>query len=132
MRVGWGRLSIAAVPWGFGKWFGARGALLARTLEQSAPDAFWLGDNRGRPRLWPDPRHFAQGRSRGFGVLPGSDPLPMASGARQAGRYGFSLHAAFDPERPAASLRAALRDANARPEPFGTRERALPFVRDQV
>lgn len=123
---------LAVVPWGFGKWWFARGAIVASLLAREDPARFFLGDNGGRPRLGRRPLLFEAAERRGFRVIPGSDPFPLAHHAARAGSYGFRLAAALDPRRPAATLKAALADRAMRPVPYGTRARLLPFVRNQV
>lgn len=123
--------AIAVVPWGFGKWWGARGRVVEALLTAPRPGLF-LGDNSGRPAVAAEPTHFERARSLGIGVLPGSDPLPFPWHARLVGRYGFALPDAFDPVTPAARLRAALRQATDSPERFGRRASLPEFVRSQL
>jgi hypothetical protein len=124
--------ALPVIPWGFGKWLGARGALLARQLESGVSSPFFLGDNGGRPWFWPEPAPFRRAAHKRIAVLPGSDPLPFASEATRAGGHGFRLRAPFEPERPAASLKSALRRADTAIEAFGRREGALRFARNQL
>ncbi len=122
----------AVVPWGFGKWWGRRGRLLAGLVDAADPGWFFLGDNGGRPRGVPALGLFRQAAARGVRVLPGSDPLPFPGHAARAGSYGFVLERPLDSERPAASLLAALADPATRPRPYGRRRSPLPFVVDQL
>ncbi|MEM8783606.1 MAG: hypothetical protein AAGE65_12220 [Planctomycetota bacterium] len=101
-----GRQALPVVPYGFGKWTGKRGAAVSRLIEsqslQNAPRLV-LGDNGGRPTLGPRPPHFDQAAAHRVTILPGTDPLPLRSCRRQAGRFGVRVQGpirrdAFVPE----------------------------------
>jgi hypothetical protein len=123
--------AAAVLPWGVGKWLGARGAVVARIL--AAPE--WrhvsLGDNGNRLELGPEPKEFAAARRSGRAVLPGSDPLPLRGEESRVGAYGFAVDVALDPLRPAASLLALLKSASAFVV-FGRRQPLRRFVGNQV
>ena len=126
---------IPAMPWGFGKWWGARGRVLEQCLASAAPDAPLLGDNGGRPRGWPTPGPLRRWRAAGR-LLNGSDPLPLAAGVERVGSYGVTWRQRLDPDRPLASLKAALGDPTTRFAPWnapgGGRVGPFRFVRDQI
>lgn len=124
--------AVAVVPWGFGKWWLRRGALVARALELGSPGRLFLGDNGGRLAPSLRPRLFAIARRHGIAVLPGSDPLPFPREVERVASYGFVLEAAVDPARPGESLRQALRTVVEDPPTFGSRAGLLPFVRSQL
>lgn len=124
--------AICVLPWGFGKWTGARGKLVSELLAENRDENFFLGDNAGRLGLWPEPRDFDRARKARLKVLPGSDPLPFKSGVRSAGRFGFALPAAVSRERPFDSLCQMLIKNRLDPEPFGKLESLLPFMFNQV
>lgn len=117
----------AILPWGAGKWMGARGKVIAALAREAAPGGWLWGDNAGRPRGWPDPAVF---KTRP--VLPGTDPLPLAAAEAEAGRYGIVLEGALDPARPAEDICARLIALTAQPPMFGTRTGPLGFVTRQV
>lgn len=123
--------AVAGIPWGFGKWWFGRGALVEEVVRDASPDSLFLGDNGGRPQGAREHRLFRLARERGLKILPGSDPLPFAHQASAAGSYGFRLAATPDPEAPATSIARAIRAA-ACPDTFGRREGPVGFVRDQV
>lgn len=127
--------ALPVIPWGAGKWLGSRGTLLGALLAESRGAELYLGDESGRPVFWPTPRHLEQAEALGVRNLPGTDPLPFPHETERAGSFGFRLRlqaaADFDPARPAASLRNAIR-AGARPETFGRLEGPLRFLRNQV
>ncbi len=54
--------AAAVLPWGVGKWLGARGAVVARVLADPAWRDVFLGDNGNRLELGPDPKHFTAAR----------------------------------------------------------------------
>lgn len=81
--------AMVVLPWGFGKWTGARRERLLG-LVASRGDAIVLGDSAARPVGLSDPVLDA-GRRAGLAVLPGTDPLPLNSHASRAGRYALSV-----------------------------------------
>jgi hypothetical protein len=119
--------ALPVLPWGFGKWWGRRGAVVAETLGHDGE--LFLGDNGGR--LGPEPALFRQARKLGIRLLPGSDPLPFARHAGLAGSYGFVLPHAVDTDRPAATLLRRIRESG-QPRAFGRRAGLPRFLRDQV
>ncbi|MGH2570752.1 MAG: hypothetical protein ACRDGR_05980, partial [bacterium] len=124
--------ALPVVPWGFGKWWFGRGKILAGLVESQDPSSFFLGDNRARLRGTPRPRLFARAKARGIRVLPGTDPLPFPAEEGLAGSYGFALDGAIELDRPAAHLKARLRDGGTAVLPYGRGEGIVPFVRNQV
>lgn len=123
---------LAVLPWGFGKWWGARGKALVRFLEQVAPGTVFLGDNRGRPAFAAPPRPFALADHRGILSLPGSDPLPLAAESDAVGRYGFKLEGAVDLARPAAGILRLLQNLEQQPRAIGQRQHLAPFLARQM
>jgi len=123
---------VPVVPWGFGKWWFARGRLLAELLAAPSPGRWFVGDNAGRPRLSRRPALFARAAEHGVFVLPGSDPLPLSGQEDKPGRCGFRLAIATNAQQPAAAVLAALRECERQPETFGRYEGLSGFARDQV
>ncbi len=132
---------IAVLPWGFGKWLGRRGRVLAAYLEQAPRPAVCLGDNGGRPRFWPTPRLLrrwsAADSEAGAGrCLPGSDPLQLADGVGRVGSYGVEWQQQLDPRHPLADLKTALSspltELRTFASPGGGRVGPWRFVRDQL
>lgn len=121
--------AVPVLPWGFGKWWGKRGALVDRVLERD-DEPFCLGDNGGRLQHGLPPRAFGRAQEHGIPVLPGSDPLALPDEINKLGRYGFVLEG-LDPERPATSLKQRLRTL-VQPEVFGRREWLWRFCRNQA
>jgi hypothetical protein len=124
--------ALPVLPWGFGKWLGIRGRLVAGQIATGRPGELFLGDNGGRPAMFPRPRLFARAEARGLAVLPGSDPLPFAREVAKAARYGFVLEGPFDAAAPFAAIRRVLTGLSASPEPFGRLERWSTFVHRQI
>ena len=123
--------AVAVLPWGVGKWLGARGAVVTRILADPQWRHVLLGDNGNRLELGPDPAEFAAARRAGRAVLPGSDPLPLRGEEARVGAYGFAADVTLDPLRPAASLLALLKSASAFVV-FGRRQPLGRFVGNQV
>jgi hypothetical protein len=119
--------ALPVLPWGFGKWWGWRGSVVAEALGQDGE--LFLGDNGGR--LGPEPALFRQARKLGIRLLPGSDPLPFSRHMGLAGSYGFVLPHAVDTDRPAETLLRRIRESG-QPRAFGRRAGLSRFLRDQV
>ena len=130
-RVRWSG-ALPVIPWGFGKWWFYRGALVEEVVCRAERPDLCLGDNAGRPQIGGWPRLFREAEARGIPVLPGSDPLPFPEQAGRAGSYGFLLAAGFDEQRPARSLRQALRSLTAPPRTYGRCRDLAGFCRDQL
>lgn len=125
--------AIPVLPWGFGKWLGARGQCVRALVGAASPGTLFLGDNSGRPIGTPDPAPFRLGKRKGIAILPGSDPLPFPSEYDRAGRTGFVLE--FD-DGPSSACdwshirRRIFQLMYARR--FGPLERPLRFLRNQA
>jgi hypothetical protein len=123
--------AAAVLPWGVGKWFGARGAVVDRILADPQWSHVHLGDNGNRLALSPDPQRFAAARRAGRAVLPGSDPLPLPGDEARVGAYGLAIDVDLDELRPAAALLAALE--NGAPfAAFGRRSGVTDFIGKQL
>ena len=123
--------AAAVLPWGVGKWLGARGAVVARILAAPEWRHVLLGDNGNRLELGPDPAEFAAARRAGRAVLPGSDPLPLRGEEARVGAYGFAVDVALDRLRLAAGLLALLKSGSTFVV-FGRRQPLVRFVGNQV
>lgn len=123
--------AIAVLPWGFGKWWGGRGRLVADELRRRGRTVM-VGDNAGRPRGSRPHPIFRLARELGVPVLPGSDPLDLAHHLTRAGSYGLELPAPLDALAPAADLRARLREPPASPPVSGRRIGPARFALDQA
>lgn len=124
--------AVVVLPWGFGKWWGRRGHIIRRLLDQGGATSFYLGDNSGRPKFLPSPSEFSSATARGMHILPGTDPLPFPEEASRVGRFGFCLHAAVSTEMPAADLKRMLSDQETKPIAYGRGEGLLRFIRNQM
>lgn len=123
---------VAVIPWGFGKWRGARGREVRVVLHEFAEEPVWLGDSAGRLDVGPTPPLLQDAERDGRIVLPGSDPLPLRGHEHRLGRCGFGLH--VDPlgADPAIRIRTALRTLDESPPRYGSYERLLPFLDAQI
>jgi hypothetical protein len=124
--------AVAVVPWGFGKWWGRRGRLVRAAFEAHPVERLFAGDNGGRWHPAGAPRLLRELRSRGYRVIPGSDPLPLPGQLRRVGGAGLRVGGRPDPDRPAAWLRALLQDRATEPVPFGGGVGLTEFVGSQV
>ncbi len=124
--------AVAAVPWGFGKWWLRRGELLGRYLRGGGSTKVFLGDNANRLQWAMPPALFRWGAAHGVAVLPGTDPLPFPTEATNVGSYGFVLNGAGDRDRPAASIVSLLKAGSGQPPVYGRRESVVSFCLNQV
>jgi hypothetical protein len=125
------RGGIPVVPWGFGKWWLRRGAVVRAALE-GGPATLFLGDNGGRAVLGGHPRLFRRAEALGVPVLPGSDPLPFPDHQGRAGSYGFVLEGALPLDAPAGSLRERIGALRSQPLTYGRLRPPGRFAVDQV
>ena len=126
------RGAIPVIPWGAGKWLGARGRMIKQLLLNQDGPPFFLGDTRNRPVFWPKSSIFKRAADQGLKILPGSDPLPLSSQEKFPGSYGFGLRGDINADYPFASIKKLLFDPETLVFPYGKGERSFPFFRDQV
>ena len=126
------RGALAVLPWGFGKWWFTRGRIAGEIIDSTEGEAFFLGDNGGRPELSPQPSLFRRGRRRGIRVLPGSDPLPFSNQSAAVGSFGFVLAGRLDAQRPGDSIKAAILGHAGEFQTYGRGENLVSFCRQQV
>ena len=124
--------AVAVAPWGFGKWTGARGRLIAELLSDGLEVRLYAGDNGGRPRRSRRPRLFAVAERHGKLVLPGTDPLPFPGEVTKVGRYGFVADVHLDRRRPLAALRRWLERQEQSPRSYGELEGVWTFAQRQI
>ena len=124
--------AIPVVPWGFGKWTGRRGRLIAELFAEPAAALLYAGDNGGRPGAFRRPKLLALAERHGKLVLPGTDPLPFPGEISKVGRYGFVAELGLDRARPFASLRRWLERQQRSPRRYGRLERPWTFLDRQV
>jgi hypothetical protein len=120
--------AVPVLSWAPGKWFFRRGRIIRSLIESGRPDQFLIGDTTLRPMGWPEPLLMRAARARGFRLVAGSDPLPFAGEERVAGRYGVRLEGPFEPDQPAASLRALLQRPDTRIALAGSRGGVLSVL----
>jgi hypothetical protein len=123
---------LAAVPWGFGKWTGQRGAQVRRLFEQRPPDSMFVGDNGGRVEQLGLPELIRTARDAGFRVLPGTDPFPFGGDHHRVGGFGFAADFEPDLEHPWAELRTWLEARAASPAAYGRALGPFRFVFNQA
>lgn len=124
---------LPVIPWGAGKWTGQRGQTVRQLIHRAPPGPrLFLGDNGGRPLGWPRPALFGEAERRGIPILPGSDPLPIRSGAGRPGGFGFFLRETVRPEYAAQDLKEILLEPMAKIHPYGRLESPYGFIRNQT
>lgn len=123
---------IPVIPWGVGKWIGKRGKILHNLLTESNSPLLFLGDNGGRPLFWSRPFYFQQAETKGLRILPGTDPLPLASESSRTGSFGFTIQDSLSWEKPGKHIKQMLLDPNISLEPYGSLENPMGFIRNQL
>jgi hypothetical protein len=123
---------IVVLPWGVGKWLGARKHVIASLLMDIRDTEIFLGDSGNRPFFWPLPDFFKPAGQRPPGNLPGSDPLPLAHQEKRIGSYGFLLQGPLNQDLPFQDLRKKLIENSTPIKTFGEPERLLPFLSNQA
>ncbi|CAN5763234.1 hypothetical protein BH23GEM11_BH23GEM11_20730 [soil metagenome] len=128
--------AISILPWGFGKWWLARGRVISDMLDTARELGLHVGDNGNRPGGSPRPRLLARARREGILDLPGSDPLPFPGHARRAASFGFLVPGDPDRSRPGSVVRAGLASfaetGESPPSVEAGRRGALAFAGDQL
>ncbi|MEX2150333.1 MAG: hypothetical protein WD793_08950 [Steroidobacteraceae bacterium] len=124
--------AISVLPWGFGKWLGARGRQIENAFSSGAPERLFAGDNGGRIGSLPMPRLIRRAAARGFHVLPGSDPFPFAGDHRRVGAFGFLARTELPESAPWRALRRWLLGSTGSPLPYGRGCNPLRFALNQV
>lgn len=123
---------IPVLAWSPGKWMFARGKMVQGLLERFSPGELLVGDTSLRPVWWGMPRLLADAQERGFTLVAGSDPLPVAGEEQVCGTYGTLLDVSFDPARPVQSLREALCRPAVKTRLVGRRAGAIEAVVRQI
>lgn len=123
---------IPVIPWGFGKWIGCRGNLIKALITSLEVHDFLLGDNGGRPFLLPTPHLFKLAEEKGIKIIPGSDPLPIASEGERVGSFGLSFYGAISKSYPAKDLKRYLVDPMIQYQTFGRLENPIRFLCNQL
>jgi hypothetical protein len=111
--------ALPVVPWGFGKWLGARGARVRELLDSHQSGSLFVGDNGGRLAWSGLPRLVADAERTGHRILPGSDPFPFGNDYRRVGAFGFIANISSDDAATWTTLRAWLETSVASPEGYG-------------
>jgi hypothetical protein len=124
--------AVTVVPWGFGKWLGARGRKVGAAVQDLGGRGLFLGDNGGRLAGTPAPTLIRRGARKGVLNLPGSDPLPFPAQEERVGIAGFVLPGELHRHRPAATFRELMRQMQEQPDTFGRGAGILEFVTSQV
>jgi len=122
---------IATLNWAPGKWFFARGKVIATQINENSANDFFIGETTLRNTLWPEPKLIKQAKSRGFSIIAGSDPLPFKGEENRIGSFGFLIEGKFDPDNPAQSLRDLINKNRKDIQIIGKRNNVFTFAKRQ-
>ena len=125
------RSGIPLIPWGFAKWFGKRGKILYRLLNQPNDFQFVLGDNGGRAAFIPRPKFFNVADQKGIRIFPGSDPMPLKTEYSRAGSFGFLANVSLPEKEPANFIKSIIDNSSVKFEPYGNLLGLYPFLKNQ-
>lgn len=123
--------AVTVLPWGFGKWIGARGKLIRAVLRKNGPDVLFVGDNGGRLASVAAPILMRQAVHEGFKVLPGTDPFPFGADYSRVGGFGFLADIHPGELSPWRRLRDWLISSRESPTAFGTALTPARFLFNQ-
>ena len=112
---------IPVLSWAPGKWFFKRGRIVRQLLGQFKPGELLIGDTSLRPTVWAEPLLMRRARKMGFGILAGSDTLPVPGDETYAGSYVSETDEPFDEKAPLESMREAFRRPGLKTVRFGKR-----------
>jgi hypothetical protein len=124
--------ALPVIPWGVGKWFGRRGDLVRRLIDQDEIRPLFLGDNGNRPVFWPRPKIFDRAEEKEIYILPGSDPLPFPSEIEKIGRIGFKIDGSINPDHPGRDIKKILHNPDIKLQSYGSRETPFRFFWNQL
>jgi hypothetical protein len=123
---------LAVLPWGAGKWLGTRGKQIEACIRSIELENIYLGDNGGRPTIWPTPKLFSVAARRGIKILPGSDPLFFEMELGRIGSYGGMMRGECSRAYPAHDFKELLRSQDIEIYPFGKGIKPFLFIKLQI
>ena len=125
------RGALPVLPWGVGKWLGARGRLVEALSADPELRTLFIGDNGNRPRVWPSQRLNHLQKQLGKPLISGTDPLPLQGEERRVGSFGTKCEAEIDPLSPCATLMEQLNEG-VDWSPYGCAAVGTTFLRTQI
>ncbi len=123
---------LPVLPYGVGKWRGARGKVLDRLIYGPQKAGLFLGDNAGRLAMAGEPTQFAQAQKHGIWTLHGTDPLPIASQADRVARAVTILEGDIDRQSPAASVKILIEASDKQPGAYFSGSGIFSFLKLQI
>lgn len=123
---------LPVLPYGVGKWRGARGKVLDRVIHGPHKDKLFLGDNAGRLAIAGEPTQLAEAQKHGIWTLHGTDPLPIASQVDRVARAVTILEGDIDRQAPAASLKQLIEASDKQPNAYFRGNGIFSFLKLQV
>ncbi|MDJ0615327.1 MAG: hypothetical protein QNJ63_01055 [Calothrix sp. MO_192.B10] len=123
---------IPVLPWGVGKWIGKRGKTLSNLLTNNIHSILFVGDNSNRPGFWLRPFYLQLAKKQGIQILPGTDPLPLASECSRPGSFGFMVRGSLNHEQPGKHIKQILLDSKTNIQAYGALESPWRFIRNQL
>lgn len=124
--------ALPVLPWGVGKWLGARGKIITELLGRVSSQDLFIGDNGGRPVFWPAPLQFKLATKRRITMLPGSDPLGFSGDEKRIGSFGGTIAGEISLTTPCEDLKKLLLSGNYQVTPYGRRQGVITFWKNQM
>lgn len=124
---------LIAFSWAFGKWRGSREDLIESLALLYGKKNVLLLDSGLRPSILRLPKAFKTLAIKGFKILAGSDPLPLANQEQRIGSLGSSLaNIDIKPEQIDSNLLRDIIGNFFQSSVVGQRSGMIEFVRDQI
>lgn len=130
IEAGLGAGAMVVLPWGFGKWTGARRERVLEAIDRFG-DRLVLGDSAARPGRGRD-TVLETGRLHEVQILPGTDPLPIPSHGRRAGTYALRIDSSPPRNGRWDWLASQIRSSPPVGRTIGSRDSALGALATQV
>ena len=122
---------LVVVPWGVGKWLGARGEKVLELLGREDISGYVLGDNGNRPAAWKKIPQFDIARKRGIPIVAGTDPLFLSGQIKRVGTYGMLVSEESERCFSTSEIRELLQNNNSM-KTYGALQRLHSFVAVQI
>jgi hypothetical protein len=126
------RGGLAVIPWGVGKWFGSKGKIVKKLIQDQKFINLFVGDNGNRPFFWPKSKIIKEQENKNVLNFSGSDPLPFKNEFRKPGSFGFAFESSLNFNEPFKSIKMKITGGKVKFIYFGKLESSARFVKNQL